>query len=307
MYDILFVGILKNGTWKYDTDINNIIINTNNIYNIKINTACKDVFQIGNGMINNIKIECAFLATHGQLGEDGNLQGFLKINNIKYTGPDITGSVVCFNKNVCKRITESNDVKVVPYIYLNKKYANNDIIDKKLSNFNYPEYIVKINNGGSSFGVYSCDNTNILDTISTAFELDNEILIEEKLVMREISVGIINDGDSLVVSDVGECVSNNTLFSYDNKYGSSKTDVILPTNIDYNIVIKIKETAAKLYQILNLNSYSRIDFFLTDNNDIYFNEINTLPGLSSTSLFPIMFKNKFTYEKLLITIINNSI
>jgi phosphoribosylaminoimidazole carboxylase (NCAIR synthetase) len=124
--------------------------------------------------------------------------------------------------------------------------------------------------------------------------------------MREVSIGIVQDNsNNIIISDLGEFISNDNIFSYEEKYNFNKVNI--PNDIDITTVNKIKNISKKLYKLLNLNSYSRIDFFLTKDNEIYFNEINTLPGFTNKSLFTIMFKNKFSYLELLNLIIETAI
>ena len=302
LYNIFFIAILKNGVWKYDDNIDNIILNPFNIKLIEVNNTCKEVFQIGNGMINNIQIDKAVLATHGKMGEDGNLQGFLKINNIPYTGNNVDGSVVCFNKNICKYVAELHNINVVPYICLNKYDLNKNISDdlKKLGD----KLVVKINKGGSSIGVFFCDSTNLYETLVQAFELDDLVLIEKEIDIREFSVGILFDNENkFLLSEIGEHEKKINQLKINEKY-LSNNDVVISENISTNIKELILSNALLLFKKLNLKSYARIDFFLDKDNNLYFNEINNLPGFSKKSLFYSVWKNKYSYLELVNYIIN---
>jgi len=313
LYKLFFIGILKNGQWKYDNNIDNIIINTDKITTIKINEACCNIHQIGNGMINNIKIDKAFLATHGKIGEDGNLQGFLTVNNIPFTGNDVNGSVVCFNKNICKYIAELHKINVAPYICLNKYdfKLNDPIFNQKLFYLLKPlgnKFIVKINRGGSSIGVYTCNHITIVDTITKAFELDDFIIIEKELLnIHELSIGIMLKNDELIISDIKEIpkYTNANFMSFEEKYLAHPKDSVKINPI--NILLfknKITQDSITLYKKLNLKSYVRIDFFVDEQKSLYFNEINNLPGLSNLSIFYKLWNKKFTYLELLSFIID---
>ncbi len=301
LFNMFFIGILKDGTWLYDNSIDNIILNPYDIKRVKINESCNKVFQIGNGMINNIQIDKAFLATHGKMGEDGNLQGFLKVNNIPYTGNDVDGSVVCFNKNICKYVAELHGIPVVPYICLN----NYDFDKLNINNFNEfdeftklgDELVVKINKGGSSIGVFFCKQSNLYETLKKAFELDDMVLIEKEVIVREFSVGILFDNNKILVSEVGEHLKNVNQLSFEEKY-LNNNDVVIPDNLTSDIKNQITNQAILLFKKLNLKSYARIDFFLDSNNILYFNEINNLPGFSKKSLFYSVWKNKYSYLEL---------
>jgi D-alanine-D-alanine ligase len=313
-YNLFYIGILKNGIWKYADNIDTIIINSNDINKIKINEECNVIFQIGNGMINNIKIDKAFLATHGKIGEDGNLQGFLKVNNIPYTGNDVDGSVVCYNKNISKYVAEVNNIKVVPYITLNKYDFNRSddiLVEKLIENLKNEvfgdTFIVKINKGGSSIGVFQCSMSNLLDTIEKAFEIDDFILIEKELYNNhELSISIIltNEG-KLLISDIKEFKKKSNFFSFEKKYLPNKDVKYYPQlKICEDLRKKIIEFSITLYKKLNLKSYVRIDYFFDEKNNLYFNEINNLSGMNKISTFFKMWKKNFTFLEFLNFIID---
>ena len=274
MYHIIFIGIMKNGTWKYSDTLDDILLNTESINTIHINEDCADIYQIGKGEINNTPIYRAFLATHGQFGEDGFLQGFLRMNQIKYTGNDVEGSAVCFNKTLCKYVAELHSIKVVPYICFNK-YDLISITSKDVQKLG-ENYVVKVNKGGSSIGVYYADNTTIHNVINEAFKLDEVILIETSLQdFRELSIGLLRCGEELVCSDIGEVIKKNTRFTFEDKYitNDDYKQIVLP-HLPASIKERIRVDAMTLYNKLNLKSYVRVDFFVTTTNDVYFNEIN---------------------------------
>ncbi len=304
LYNIIFVGILKDGSWKYDNSIDSIILNPFDVTKIKINENCNNVFQIGNGMINNTLIDKVFLATHGKMGEDGNIQGFLKVNNIPYTGNDVDGSVVCFNKNICKYVAELHGIKVVPYLCLNNydfDPSNPNILDRvKCLGDNL---VVKINKGGSSIGVFFCNQANLYETLEKAFELDDLVIIEKEVIVREFSVGVLFKDNQIMVSEIGEHEKNVNQLSFEEKY-LNNNDVIIPDNLDSELQKLIIEQSIILFKRLNLKSYARIDFFLDQENNLYFNEINNLPGFSKKSLFYSVWKNKFSYFELVNYILN---
>jgi len=309
--NIFFIGITKTGVWKYSHTISSIILYSENINELAINEECDHVNQIGNGKINSVVINCAFLCTHGQIGEDGTLQGFLSINKIPFTGPNLMSSALCFNKHFCKSVANSSNINIVPHIHFQKydvfELSEQGMIEC-LSLLNCQEYIVKINKGGSSIGVYSCSNSDAFETIQNAVKLDDEILVERKITnMRELSIGVLIHKGQLVLSEIGEFINDNDLFTFDKKYGKTKTEVRLANDIPDHVSTMIKKYTQKLCYTLNMNSYCRIDFFYTTEDVVYFNEINTLPGLSKTSLFPIMFSSKYTYGQLLQTIIDISV
>ena len=304
LYNLLYIAILKNNTMLFNNNINNIIIYNEDIDNIRINEDNSTIFQIGDGKINNIKIDLVFLGTHGGNTEDGNLQGFLKLNNIKFTGCDVIASVLCINKNLTKLVCKTNNIPVVEDIILNK---NNNFIDRideilnKLGN----DLIIKINNGGSSIGIFFSNEKNIIENINKAFKLCDIIIIEKVINCEEYSIGIIGNYPNLYISDIGKFIKTNNFFDYNNKYKSElipSIDIELSDSIKNRIIYYSKV----LFKELFIKNYARFDFFVC-NNDIYLNEINTLPGLSKSSLFITLWKNKnMKYIDVLNFIIENS-
>ena len=306
LYNILYIGILKNNIMLFNNIIDNIITYDDNINNIKINENNDLVFQIGNGRINNIIIDLAFLGTHGGNTEDGNLQGFLKLNNIKYTGCDIIGSVLCMNKSLTKIICKNNNIPFVERVVLNKNDNFIELIPnilKKLGN----NLIIKINNGGSSIGIFFSNENNLIENINKSFELCDIIIIEKAIECEEYSIGIIGNYPNLFISGIGKFIKTNNFFDYDNKY---KSDLIPTIDINLNQILieKIIEYSKILFKELFIKNYARFDFFLTPDNKLYLNEINTLPGLSSKSLFITLWKKyNMNYLDVLNNIINTAL
>lgn len=306
LYNILYIAILKNNIMLYSNNIDNIIIYNEDIDKLKINENNNTVFQIGNGKINNIIIDLAFLGTHGGNTEDGNLQGFLNLNNIKFTGPDIIGSVLCMNKSLTKIICKNNNIPVVEDFILNK---NNNFIElipdilKKLGN----NLIIKINNGGSSIGIFFSNENNLIENIYKAFELCDVIIIERVIECEEYSLGIIGNYPNLFISDLGKYIKANNFLDYDNKYKIEKIPNI-DNGINKILTNKIIEYSKILFKELFIKNYARFDFFITPNNELYLNEINTLPGLNNKSLFVTLWeKHNMNYLDLLNNIINNAL
>jgi len=304
-YNLLYIGILKNNIFLYNNNIDEIIIYNKDIDKIKINENNKKIYQIENGKINNIKIDIAFLGTHGGLTEDGNLQGFLKINNIKFTGCDVIGSVLCMNKSLTKLLCKSYDIKIVEYYKLSK---NNYFIDKipEIIDKLGKNLIIKINNGGSSIGIFFSNENNLLENILKAFEMCDIIIIERVIECNEYSIGIIGTYPNLLISDIGQFKKENNFFDYNTKYNSNLGNT-LDIDLDEELKNNIKNYSIILYNELLIKNYARFDFFV-NNNEIYFNEINTLPGLSKASLFIKLWENKnMNYGNILNLIIKNSL
>jgi D-alanine-D-alanine ligase len=291
-YSILNVGILKTDEWVYSDNLQNIIQNNESIEKIKINDSLQKIFQIGEGTINNRLIHCVFIANHGLHCEDGKLQSYLNYNKLNYTGCSINTSWICFNKFHTKLLAEKHHIPLVDYILVNKQEQNN-CIKTKIKNLNFNNYIVKINCGGSSMGVYQADNNTILTNIEKAFLLDNDVLIERDITCRELSIAVLFINKQLFISPIGEYIKNDNFFSYDLKYKKARSSII--KDLNNTIIEKISNYVKTIVTIFSIKAYCRVDFFL-QNNQIYFNEINTLPGLNEDALFIKLWKDRFTYS-----------
>lgn len=284
-----------------------------NIYSLEIGNMIfnnQPVFNFGNSKINDISIDLALLATHGGTTEDGNLQGFLNILNIKHTGPDIIGSVLCMNKHLTKIFCMNCNIPIIEYFYIHRNtFDNVKTIAQIIKQLNCNKFIVKINNGGSSIGIEIATISDLLEKINKIFELGNEIIVEKYIPnIKEFSVGIIGNFPNIIVSDIGEYLNKtNFIFSYEEKYISSD-NINLNINLSLEIQNKLKNYSIILYENLCLKSYSRIDFFIDSENQIYFNEVNTLPGLTKDSLFSKFWRtHKLNYENILELLIDNAL
>lgn len=250
----------------------------NFLKNISYNSSHNEVFQIGQGKINNIKIDCAILNTFGTTGEDGELQGFLKMNKIKFTGSDILASAISLDKQISKSLVQNMGIEVVPHLtlYQNEPYNKSEILEILGNNI-----VVKISNGGSSIGVFQTTIDTIDFFISKAFSLSPKILLEKKLIVRELSIGFISNNFSLIGED-----SEPSFHTFESKYKEGGREMIIPAKIEKSIENKIIFNAKQIKKYFGLENFGRIDFFLDTSDTIYFNEVNSLPGMTKESIFP---------------------
>lgn len=219
---------------------------------------------------------------HGTPGEDGLLQAYWKLIEIPFTGCDFYQSALTFNKRDTLSVLAKFGIPKAQSVYASK----NDVLDKSeiIRELGLPLF-VKANRSGSSLGVSKVNREDEFDkALQTAFEVDEQILIESFLDGREISVGVVKINGKTTVLGHTEIIPENDFFDYEAKYlGKSKE--ITPADIDQEIQYKIDQTAIKVYDALNMTGFSRVDFIIM--NDIpYFIEINTNPGLSPQSIFP---------------------
>ena len=258
------------------------------------------VFRIDNVVEYLRSFDIVFPITHGNNGEDGKLQGFLDLFDIRYVGSKTTGSVVGFDKSLSKLFFNYLDIPQVPYVVVEEDYNVKNIIDK----LGFP-MIVKPCCGGSSIGISKANNKKeLLKAIKNSFKYDNKIVIEKFINCRELECAVLGNKD-LIISDLGEIKSCNSFYDYNAKY-VQKSETIIPNDLPKDVIDKIKEYSYIVFKSMHIKDYSRIDFFY-DNEKIFINEINTIPGFTTISMFPKLIENDgISYKDLISTLINNS-
>ncbi len=287
------IGLIYGGkSFEHDVSIkskNSFINNINKKYDVSEIYVDKDGNWYKDGkLLENIigylkELDIVFPLIHGNIGEDGKLQGLLETFNIKYVGSNTISSALAMDKGFCKIILDKYNIKQVPYIIVNKKSKIKEIIEK----FTFP-VIIKPANGGSSIGINVANNTKeLIKALTKAFKYDKKVIVEKFIKARELEVGIINN-NGIITSSVGE-IKSNGFYDYEAKY-IKNTEVIVDTNLKKETILKIKETARNVFKILECNDFARCDFLYDETSDeLYFNEINTIPGFTEISMFPKLF------------------
>lgn len=273
-YDITSFYISKDGTWFTD------------------GKRTKDVF-------NSLKeMDFVFPILHGKNGEDGSVAGMLEIIGVSYVGCKTLSSAICMDKVITKKLLEKANISVAKYMFI-KKLNNNfywvqdnydyvlldkEILDLSVSTIlNYP-VVVKPSRSGSSVGVsVANDYLELENAINEASIYDDKILIEEFIDGKELEVAVLGNND-LTVSNIGNIIPDEIVYSYNSKYkGNSKT-VVLNT-IEENLESKIKNIVLTTYKVLDCSGLARVDLFLIG-NEVLVNEVNTMPGFTSISMYP---------------------
>ena len=240
--------------------------------------------------------DIVFNALHGTTGEDGTIQLWLEDNNIPFTGSDSDSSKLCMNKDKSKKTVRDNNFLTPDWFLIDKENESNRI---------YYPCIVKPNAQGSTFGLSMIENKDgINDAIKLAFKYDSEVLIEQYIKGREITVGIL-DGNPLPIVEI---IPEHSLYDYECKYSPGMSKYLCPAKLDKDLEHNIKKDSLDIFNILKCHGYGRLDFILDDDGKYYFLEINTLPGMTSTSLLPMAAKEQgLMFEELIDMIIRVSI
>ncbi|NNC70485.1 MAG: D-alanine--D-alanine ligase [Flavobacteriaceae bacterium] len=231
---------------------------------------------------NKISFDCVFNAIHGHPGEDGTILAYFELLGIKHTSAPFYQMALTFNKRDTLSVVRHYGIKAANSVYLD----NSDAIDEDeiIKKVGLPCF-VKPNNAGSSFGISKVSQQRYLkEAINYAFAEDNEILIESFLDGIEVSIGVLDYQGEIIVLPATEIVSHNDFFDYEAKYlGASKE--ITPARISKKQLQRLNSTAKEVYEILNLSGFSRAEYIFIE-DEPYFLEINTVPGLTEASLLP---------------------
>lgn len=233
-------------------------------------------------------IDIAFLALHGRYGEDGTVQGLLELLKIPYTGSGVLSSAVVLDKILSKKIFLAENIPTPPFTELDLRCSLFDIDSLKrdiIKNTGYP-LVVKPNSEGSTIGIRIIYNESQLeDGIRKAAEYDKKVLLEKYIKGRELTAGII--GLEPAVLPIIEIKPKSGFFDYESKYTSDLTEYIVPADIDIKTAENIMKISADCHRTMGCSGISRVDFILDSNNIPYVLEINTMPGMTSTSLVPM--------------------
>ena len=237
-------------------------------------------------------IEVAFPVLHGENGEDGTVQGLLELAGIPYVGPHVAASAVSMDKTLTKLVADNACVQQAAWqLVRNTEIANHmeQVIARLEEKFEYPMF-VKPAGTGSSVGVSkAADRDNLVKALNHAAQFDSKILVEEFINGREIEVAVMGN-DSPVASVCGEIDSGAEFYDYDAKYVTDTSVAYIPARIPEDVEEYVREQAVKIYSAIGCKGLSRVDFFVTwEDNRVVFNEINTLPGFTSISMYPKLF------------------
>jgi len=236
-----------------------------------------------------IFVDVVFPVVHGTFCEDGSLQGLLELAMVPYVGADVLGSAIGMDKDVSKRLLRESDIPVVDWVKVSKHIWDSEkqgIVKEIVNRIGFPCFI-KPCNAGSSVGITKVKALEFLENgIENAFQWDNKILVEKGVNAREIEFSVIGN-DNPQSSIPGEIRPKHEFYSYEAKYiDSNGAELLIPAEIDRDLINKMKEVAVKGYSVLCCKGMARVDFFLDRDNRFYLNEINTLPGFTNISMYP---------------------
>ena len=237
-------------------------------------------------------IDVVFPVLHGENGEDGAIQGLLQLAGIPCIGADVAASAVAMDKTLTKLIADQAEVRQAAWVLVNSRELKHKIdlvVDRVEEKFRYPVF-VKPAGTGSSVGVSKArDRESLITALEHAAQFDKKILVEEFIDGREVEVAVLGN-DNPVASVCGEIYSGADFYDYEAKYITDTSVAYIPARIPEPVGEETRELAVRIYQAMGCRGLSRVDFFVTNTDDeIVFNEINTLPGFTSISMYPKLF------------------
>ncbi len=229
-------------------------------------------------------IDVVFPVLHGPFGEDGTMQGLLKLANVPFVGPSVLGSAVSMDKDVAKRLLRDADIPVGDFVTAT---AAQPVSFKSAKKWLGTPLFIKPANLGSSVGVYKVKNEKEFDeALANAFKFDTKVMIEKFIEGREVECAILGNEDPHA-SVVGEIIPHHEFYSYDAKYvDDNGAGLEIPAKIPKKIEKEIQQIAIKAFETLGCEGMARVDCFLTASGEILVNEINTIPGFTSISMYP---------------------
>lgn len=293
-YEVVPIGIDKQGRWFLSSEAE-FLLNENNPKLIKLNkdhSRSLAIFpgeqekqlivseETGSGQ----SLDVVFPVLHGPLGEDGTVQGLLKILDIPFVGPGVLGSAIGMDKDVMKRLLRDAGVPVAKYVCLN---AQEDFdFNSLVSELGLPLF-VKPANMGSSVGVNKASNVQELgEAIQVAFDYDRKVLVESMVVGSEIECSVLGN-ETPEASLPGRVIPHHEFYSYEAKYIDEKgAGLEVPAKLPQEVVEKVQATAIKTFKVLELEGMARVDMFLTESSEVVVNEVNTIPGFTKISMYP---------------------
>ncbi|MEZ3501614.1 D-alanine--D-alanine ligase [Pantoea sp. KPR_PJ] len=294
-FEPVLLGIDKQGEWHLN-DASDFLINAQDPALIALNRAGESVALVPGETQQQIiarqsgdalaQIDVIFPIVHGSLGEDGSLQGLLRMAGLPFVGSGVLGSAVSMDKDITKRLLRDAGLQVAPWISLTQAQRAQIQASDVIAQLGLPLFI-KPANQGSSVGVSKVENAEAFENaLDVAFAFDRKVLIEKGIRGREIECAVLGN-DEPQASPCGEIVVHDAFYSYETKYISETgAQTQVPAAIDDATSEAVRAIALKAFQVLECSGMARVDVFLTDAGEIIINEVNTLPGFTNISMYP---------------------
>lgn len=293
-YQLILIGITREGDWYlYEGPWDNILADTWHKdcctpITISPNRTDAVILKLLKNRVEKIHIDAVLPILHGKNGEDGTVQGLFELAGVPVIGCGVLSSALCMDKDRAHKLVHAAGVSV-PRAYVLTNESNISAACSFAETIGYPLFVKPVK-AGSSFGITKVNSpTDLSAAIHTAFYYDDSVIIEQNIEGIEVGCAIIGNS-MLTVGEVDEIELSEGFFDYTEKYTLKTSAIHVPARVDANTAARIKETAKTIYLALGCRDFARVDMFLTKSGEIFFNEVNTIPGFTSHSRFPNMLK-----------------
>ncbi|HZJ75023.1 MAG TPA: D-alanine--D-alanine ligase family protein [Clostridia bacterium] len=297
-YNVYTLGITKDGKWLYYEGNTDLIekdewLSDGFTYDafLSVNASDNSLNIFENSIIKKVHIDVIFPVLHGKNGEDGTIQGLLELSGIPYIGCGVLSSAACMDKAVTNTLCDSIGIRQANWRLVKKYDFNNNCIDLEeiIDALSLPLF-VKPANAGSSVGISKANTKEeVINALTLAFMHDSKAVLESAIVGRELECSVMGN-NCPIASSVGEIAPCNEFYDYDAKYIDENSKLYIPAALLKKQSDEIKANAIEVYKMLDCRGLARVDFFMDNDGLIYFNEINTIPGFTSISMYPKLFE-----------------
>lgn len=306
IYEIILIGITKDGRWLLADSVEAIANGQWKDSKTKVvfspDAADKCIWLIRGENAQSIDIDVAFPVLHGLYGEDGTVQGIMELAKIPYVGCGLLSSALTMDKLYTKLLVDTLGIRQARYVAVSKAELSDmdRVVARVEEKLDYPVF-VKPCNAGSSQGVSKADDKASLEaSLLLAAEHDRKILVEETIVGRELECAVLG-GEECRASGIGEVLAAAEFYDYEAKYHNAESRTVISPKLPLGKEEEIREDALKIFKKLDCYGLSRVDFFLEkDTNEVVFNEINTIPGFTAISMYPMLWEAKGISKALLV-------
>ncbi|MDB5984377.1 MAG: D-alanyl-alanine synthetase [Pseudomonas sp.] len=292
-YEVILIGVDKAGRWLH-FDEADYLLNASDPAKIKLSSSGTFLSLLPGSVGGQFvpvetgtalpRIDVVFPLIHGCFGEDGSMQGLLRLMNLPFVGPDVLGSAVCMDKDVTKRLLRDAGIAVAPFVVLT--HGQSADFKAVAAQLGLPLF-VKPASQGSSVGVSKVtDEAGFTRALALAFDYDHKVLIEQGMVGREVECAVLGNRDPQA-SLCGEVIANDEFYAYDTKYlNGDQARIAIPAQLPSDVSDQVRDVALRAYRVLECAGMARVDFFVTEDGAIVINEVNTIPGFTSISMYP---------------------
>lgn len=306
IYNVIMVGITKDGQWKLIESMDKVQdgswVNGHTQAILSPETGKNALCLINGDHVDTVNVDVVFPVLHGMNGEDGTLQGLLELAQIPYVGCGVLASACSMDKFYTKVIVDAIGVRQAKFVGVHRAQLKDmdTVVARVEEMLSYPVF-VKPSKAGSSQGVSKAEDRNaLIEALKLAAQHDSKILVEENIIGRELECAVLGGVDAKA-SGVGEILAADTFYSYEAKYNNAESRTIVSPVLPEGKEEEIRADAEAIFKALDCYGLSRVDFFLTkDTNEVVFNEINTLPGFTAISMYPMLWEAQGLDKKALV-------